>query len=143
MAQTITAPLYGHFISGPGMVIPLADQTTTTAAQQFVGTGGRLIAASYVQAMISLKTFVVGTGTAYPLFTLEVADNSAFNTGRRRIAQFQPGLSEAIAAIPGAVPIFSILLEGFCPDGNKNFVRVFVTLGGTSTCVYDVIIVGA
>jgi hypothetical protein len=143
MAQTITAPLYGHFIHGPGMVITLADQTATTASQQFVGTGGRLIGATWLSVIVVLKTFVVGTGTVYPIFTLEVADNTGFTTNRRRIAQVQPSLSEAIAAIPGAVPIWSAVMTGPCPDGSKNFTRIFVTTNGTSTCVYDAVIAGA
>jgi hypothetical protein len=143
MAQAITVPLYGHFIHGPGMVMALADQTTTTASQQFVGSGGKLIAANWLDLIVYLKTFVVGTGTVYPIFTLEVADNTAFTTNRRRIAQYQPGLSEAIAAIPGTLPPLSFTVRGACPDGAKNFWRLFCTLSGTSSMTYDVIAAGA
>ncbi len=143
MAQTITAPLHGDFISGPGIVIPLADQTATTASQQFVGTGGRNVSALWVSCMISLKSFTVGTGTVYPIFALETADNTGFTTNRRRIAQAQPGLSEAIGAIPGTNPIVSFFMEGMNPDGGRNWVRVFVTFSGTSSGTFDLIIAGA
>jgi hypothetical protein len=143
MAQAITVPLYGHFIHGPGMVIALADQTTTTASQQFVGSGGKLISANWLEVMIYMKTFVVGTGTVYPMFTLEVADNTGFTTNRRRIAQVQPVLAEAIAAIPGSLPPMSLSMRGGCPDGAKNFVRLFCTTNGTSSMTYDVVFAGA
>src|SRR6516225_2208754 len=126
MAMQLTAPLHGDFISGPGMVIPLADQTATTASQQFVGTGGRNVAAQWISAIVMLKSFTVGTGTVYPMFALEAADNTGFTTNRRRIAQTQPLLLEAIAAIPGTNPITTFFLEGVCPDGGKNWVRIVV-----------------
>jgi hypothetical protein len=144
MAQEITAPLHGDFISGPGMVLPLADQTGTTASQQFIGTGGRVIAAKWVSAMVFFKTFVVGTGTVYPIFALEAGDDTGFTLATtRRIAQFQPSLVEAIGAIPAANPRVAFFLEGFCPDAGKSWVRVKTLASGTSTFIYDIIFAGA
>jgi len=142
MAQAITAPLIGDFMSGPGCVIPLADQTGTTVGQQIIGTGGRNILAIRVQAQVFFKTFVVGTATVYPIFSLELASNVGFTTpapAGRRVDSFQPLLTEAIAAIPGTNAPHSFLLNGFVPDTALNFVRVKVLAAGTSTLVYDVI----
>jgi hypothetical protein len=143
MAMQLTAPLHGDFISGPGMVIPLADQTATTASQQFVGSGGRLILAKWVSAIVMLKTFVVGTGTVYPIFALETADDTGFATNKRRVAGWQPLLQEAVAAIPGTNPIMSFFMEGPNPDGGKNWIRIAVTFNGTSSGTFDTIITGA
>lgn len=145
MAQEITCPLIGDFISGPGCVIPLADQTGTTTGAQFVGLGGRNIMVQRLQAQIFFKTFVVGNGTAYPMFALEVSSDSGFGTvgNIRRIAQFQPPLVEAIGAIPATNPRMSFLLNGFVPDGGKNYARIKTLASGTSTFVFDVIFAGA
>ena len=146
MAYAITAPLHGDFIIGPGnMYYTLADQTATTTAQQFTTWGGRARAANWIGAMLYLKTFVVGSGTVYPIFTLEAADNLAMTTNPRVLAVFQPflgGLLAPIAAIPGTNPPVSTFLEGFCADAAKQYTRIAVTFNGTSSGTFDVAIFG-
>src|SRR5215510_13515104 len=138
MAQSITAPLHGDFIIGPGCLIALADQTATTAVQNFTTWGGVSKACNWITAQINFKSFTVGTGTVYPIFALDVADNSALTTNKRRLGAFQPALVEAIGAIPGTNPIHSFVIEGFAPDGGKAFARITVLFNGTSSGTFDV-----
>lgn len=137
MAQTIVCPLFGHFLSRAGNVMALADQVGTSAAQQLVN-GCR-----WFLTMISLKTFVVGTGTSYPVFAIEVADDANFTVNVRRLDDWQLRLVEGIGAIPAAVPISTQFIAGFSPDNAKLFWRVKVLFSGTSTCVYDIIMAAA
>mgnify|MGYP001615675602 CR=1 FL=1 len=121
MAQTIVAPKLGNFISGPGQVEGLADQTTTTA--NFAPTNAFV----NVTVQIAQKTFVAGTGTALPRYRIQVADDSAFTTNARTIG----------TAYAERADNSHIMLTGMCLDGAKDNVRIVPVLDGTDTVTFD------
>lgn len=132
MAFDIKAQLFGHFIAHPEGVVKLNDLTATSAWTRIgADTPGAAKAATWFLTMVYQKAFTAGTGTAGPVYEVEVADDSA-GTNLVRIGAGQVQRADEQSAF----------VIGFAPIGAKKYVRVKLTLSGTDTATYDALIVG-
>lgn len=132
MAFAIINAAIGAAIAGdtwdglPANRILLADQTVTTATQNFA------TVVRAVRAFIWLKAFTRGTGTVGPVFEIQVADNAGFTVNVRTIAAstFPNAATASLCAeyINGVVP--DNLLAAWC--------RIKVTFSGTDSGTFDV-----
>ena len=119
MAQTITAPQWGQFLTGPTQKQTYADQTGTAASF----TPGNKF--TFVIARIAQKTFTAGTGTALPRYVVQASDD-AF------VTIFRIGSLSLERASNAHGMVFCAALTAV-----KTAVRIVVTLDGTDTVTYD------
>lgn len=132
MANTMaswTRAAFPDVVNGfPGSHKELADQTTSTAAQT-------LIAPSrFFRAVISLKTYVLGTDTTGPVFRIRGATVFAMTTTLTIIG----GTIAQLVASATSPQCFTI--GGIAPVTALGFMDVTVAFSGTGSAVYDVIL---